>query len=109
IASWGRWLQMGADRLALRGEAGSSSAETVGARPTRIITYAWGEKYLQDLLSLCLPALLAPGNLPYVVAQVPCQVVILTEERLFPKVVSHPAVAQVKTFCDVRLISLDDF
>jgi hypothetical protein len=39
-----------------------------GARPTRIITYARGEKYLELLLSFSLPALLAPGNLPYVAA-----------------------------------------
>ena len=55
-----------------------------------------------------LPALLAPGNLPYVAAKVPCQVVILTEERFFHRVASHLAVAQVKTFCDVRLVALDD-
>src|SRR5262245_21345475 len=40
--------------------------------PTRIITYAWGEKYVDTLLTLTLPALLAPGNLPYVASEVPC-------------------------------------
>lgn len=78
------------------------------ARPTRIITYAWGEKYLELLLSLSLPALLAPGNLPHVAARVPCQVVILTEERLFTRVASHPVVAQVRRYCDLRIIGLDD-
>jgi len=42
--------------------------------PTRVITYAWGEKYVGELLSLTLPALLAPGNLPHVAATVPCEV-----------------------------------
>ena len=79
-----------------------------GARPTRIIIYAWGETYLDLMLSFNLPALLAPGNLPYVAAKAPCQMVILTEERFFPRVASHPAVALVKSFCDVRLVSLDD-
>ena len=89
--------------------AGAKADERLaGARPTRLITYAWGEKYLELLLSLNLPALLAPGNLPYVAAKVPCQVVILTEERFFHRVASHLAVAQVKTFCDVRLVALDD-
>jgi hypothetical protein len=83
-------------------------ARLAGARPTRIITYAWGEKYLELMLSFTLPALLAPGNLPHVAANVPCQLVILTEERLFARVVSHPAVAQAKSYCDVRLVSLDD-
>jgi hypothetical protein len=94
---------------ALVSDAGAGTdARLAGGRPTRIITYAWGEKYLELLLSFSLPALLAPGNLPHVAANVPCQVVILTEERFFARVVSHPAVAQAKSFCDVRLVSLDD-
>ena len=92
----------------LAGAGAGTDAQLAGARPTRIITYAWGEKYLDLMLSFTLPALLAPGNLPYVAAKAPCQVVILTEERFFSRVASHPAVAQVKSFCDVRLVSLDD-
>ena len=92
----------------LPGAGASTDIRWAEARPTRIITYAWGEKYLELLLSFSLPALLAPGNLPHVAANVPCQVVILTEERFFARVVSHPAVAQAKSFCDVRLVSLDD-
>ena len=38
------------------------------ALPTRVITYAWGEHYLDILLSLMIPALLAPGNHPYIAA-----------------------------------------
>jgi len=37
--------------------------ESPTKRPTRIITYAWGERYVRELLSLTVPALLAPGNL----------------------------------------------
>jgi len=92
----------------LAGAGAATDAQLAGARPTRIIAYAWGEKYLDLMLSFTLPALLAPGNLPYVAAKAPCQVVILTEERFFSRVASHPAVAQVKSFCDVRLVSLDD-
>src|SRR5215475_11251198 len=61
-------------------------------RPTRIITYAWGEKYVAELLSITLPALLAPGNLPYVASVVPCELVILTEQAFFSKVLSDPVV-----------------
>jgi hypothetical protein len=92
----------------LAGVDGERNARFAGARPTRIITYAWGEKYLNLMLSFNLPALLATGNLPYVSAKVPCQVVILTEERFFSRVASHPVVTQVKSFCDVRLFSIDD-
>jgi hypothetical protein len=92
----------------LAGAGAGTQGQLAGARPTRIIIYAWGETYLDLMLSFNLPALLAPGNLPYVAAKAPCQVVILTEERFFPRVASHPAVAQVKSLCDVRLVSLDD-
>src|SRR5215218_2936832 len=76
--------------------------------PTRIITCAWGEKYIGELLSITLPALLAPGNLPYVASAVPCEVVILTEEAAFPRVFGDPTVARIQALCPVRLVGLDD-
>src|SRR5215472_13822706 len=82
--------------------------ELVTKRPTRIVTYAWGEKYVHQLLSLTLPALLAPGNLPAVAASVPCELVILTEEGFFATVKTHPSILRTKEFCSLRLIDLDD-
>src|SRR5215467_12120656 len=76
--------------------------------PTRVITYAWGEKYVDTLLTLTIPALLAPGNLPYVATEVPCELVILTQRRFFSKFNRHPAIARVRNICPVRFISLDD-
>src|SRR6516165_4799169 len=76
--------------------------------PTRIITYAWGEKYVDTLLTFTLPALLAPANLPHVASEVPCELVILTQRRFFSKFNRHPAIARIKEFCPVRLIRLDN-
>src|SRR5437762_2023094 len=76
--------------------------------PTRLITHAWGERYVDELASLVLPAVLAPGNLPYLVTQVACEVVILTEERFFSKISASPAVSKIRKLCPVRLIGLDD-
>src|SRR5215813_7619290 len=76
--------------------------------PTRVITYAWGEKYVDTLLSLTLPALLAPGNLPYVASEVPCELVILTQRRFFSKFNRHPAIVRIRSICPVRLVKLDD-
>jgi FkbM family methyltransferase len=76
--------------------------------PTRIITYAWGAKYVDTLLSLTLPALLAPGNLPYVASEVPCELIILTQWRFFFKINRHPAVVRIRKLCPVRLVRLDD-
>jgi Macrocin-O-methyltransferase (TylF) len=76
--------------------------------PTRVITYAWGEKYVDTLLTLTLPALLAPGNLPYVASEVPCELVILTQRRFFSKFNHHPTIARLQNICPIRLIRLDD-
>jgi hypothetical protein len=76
--------------------------------PTRIICYAWGAKYVDILLSLTLPSLLAPGNLPFVATEVPCMVVVLTERRFFAKLNSHPVIIEIRKHCPVRLIRLDD-
>jgi hypothetical protein len=76
--------------------------------PTRIITYAWGERYIGELLSLTLPALLAPGNLPYVASVTSCELVILTEEAFFSRVLSDPTIRKIRDLCRVRLVELDD-
>jgi hypothetical protein len=85
------------------------ASTSVGLKcPTRIITYGWGERYVDVLLSFTLPAVLAPGNLPYVASQVPCELVILTQRRYFSKFNGHPTVARIREFCPVRLVRLDD-
>src|SRR5712692_10009738 len=76
--------------------------------PTRVITYAWGDSYIEDLLSLTIPALFAPGNLPYLASQVSCEVIILTEERFFARVSRNPAIQRLRTICPFKLIGLDD-
>ncbi|GEM_PF-2114907 len=75
---------------------------------TRIISYAWGDGYVDELLKLAMPALLAPGNLPAVAAQVECELVLLSEERLFAKIAGDPVIKKVQEFCPVRLVGLDD-
>src|SRR5690348_2373661 len=75
---------------------------------TRIISYAWGDTYVDELVKLAIPALLAPGNLPAVAAQVECELVLLSEERLFAKIAEDPAIKKVQELCPVRLIGLDD-
>jgi|SRR5579859_2787567 len=75
---------------------------------TRIISYAWGDGYVDELLKLAMPALLAPGNLPAVAAQVECELVLLSEERLFAKIAGDPVIKKVQELCPVRLVGLDD-
>ena len=89
--------------------AGELEGKFPFGRPTRIITYAWGEKYIGELLSMTLPALLAPGNLPYVASVVPCELVILTQETFLARFLADPTVGKIKELCQVRLVELDDF
>jgi len=88
------------------GPFGTGTPSTV--RPARLITYAWGERYLDDLLSITLPAALAPGNLPYLAAMGPCEVVLLTEEKFMSMVDRHPTVQRIRRFCPLHLVGLDD-
>jgi O-methyltransferase len=90
------------------GDAVRSATQTALKLPTRIISYAWGAEYVDTLLTLTLPALLAPDNLPFVASEVPCTLVILTERCFFAKFDSHPVIAEIRKHCPVRLIRLDD-
>jgi hypothetical protein len=90
------------------GQSQSSDPQFAIKLPTRIITFAWGDDYVATLLTLTLPALLAPDNLPFVAAEVPCSMVILTERRFFKAFETHPVLAAIRQHCPVRLIKLDD-
>ena len=82
---------------------------TVGGRPPlRVISIAWGDSYIDDFLELCLPAILAPGNLPVLCEHFAVEFVVVTEERLFDRVRQHPAYAKTLSICGFRLIALDD-
>jgi hypothetical protein len=74
----------------------------------RLVTFAWGRDYVDDLLEFALPAALAPGNLPALADQFDCSAVIITEEALFGHVRAHPSVEKLERLCPVTLVPLDD-
>ena len=91
--------------------ASSSSVDDAPAAlkcPTRIITYGWGDRYVDFLLTFTLPALLAPGNLPYVASEVPCELVILTQRRFFPMFNRHPSIRTNRKTLSRSPCPLDD-
>lgn len=74
----------------------------------RLIIPVWGEAYIRKVLSLTLPAVLAPGNLPALCKMFDVEVVIVTESRLFEFIrVSKPFQGAAK-ICKIELIPLDD-
>jgi hypothetical protein len=74
----------------------------------RVVTMAWGDRYIDDLVEITIPALLAPGNLPAFAEQFDCEFVIVTETRLFDRLARSPAIAALLNFADLRLVPIDD-
>lgn len=77
-------------------------------RRLRIITYAWGRQYVENLLDITLAAVLAPGNLPALAEVFECEFVLLTERGLFDDIEKHPVYRRVAAIAKARLISIDD-
>jgi hypothetical protein len=77
-------------------------------RPVRFLAYAWGDKYIDELLSVSLPAVLAPNNLPTVVKLAPTEVVLLIQQEYLDRVTGHPTILRMQRLCPVRLVGLDD-
>jgi len=79
-----------------------------GKRKVRFLTCLWGWEHSAHWLTLALPALLAPGNLPALAADAELEFVVLTERHLFPHIRKHVAFRRLQTVCPVRFIAIDD-
>jgi hypothetical protein len=76
--------------------------------PARFIIPVWGEGYATKLISITLPAVLAPGNLPALSELFDVELVIVTETRLFDLIQGSRAFQAAEKLCATRLVSLDD-
>lgn len=74
----------------------------------RLIIPVWGERYVSKVLSITLPAVLAPGNLPALCETFDVELVIVTESRLFDLVKGSACFQAATRICTVKLIQLDD-
>ena len=74
----------------------------------RLIIPVWGDRYADKVVSMTLPAVLAPGNLPELCRTFAVEVVIVTESRLFDLFRRAPSFAAVERTCAARLMPLDD-
>ena len=77
-------------------------------QPARLITIVWGDRYFEQLRDLTLPAILAPGNLPALVNDFDCTLVIVTETRLYDAIRRAEPIRRIERYCPVRLVPLDD-
>jgi len=96
------------NRLAAAGDGIERGFSENRREPARVITMAWGDRYIDDLVEITIPALLAPGNLPYFTAEFDCEFVIVTETRLFDRLARSAAIAALLNFADLRLVPIDD-
>jgi len=78
------------------------------AKLARLIIPVWGERYVNKVLAITLPAVLAAGNLPALSRLFDVELVLVTESRLFDMVRGSPSFQAVSRICDVRLVPLDD-
>src|SRR5438105_2659843 len=74
----------------------------------RLIIPLWGEVYASKLVSMTLPALLAPGNLPALCALFDVELVLVTEAGLFETIRRAKSFRRVSELCRSRFVPLDD-
>jgi hypothetical protein len=73
-----------------------------------ILLPVWGERHTRDFLELCLPSLLAPGNLPGLSKLGRCTFVLLAPARDAGLVERNPLWALLGACCAVRIQPIDD-
>lgn len=74
----------------------------------RLIIPVWGERYVNRVLAVTLPAALAPGNLPALCDMFDVELVIVTESRLFDSIRNSQCFRVAARLCAARLAPLDD-
>jgi hypothetical protein len=85
-----------------------SVAGPTAKEKARLIIPFWGAAYLEKLVNITIPALLAPNNLPAMVELFDVDVVLVTERALRPKLVSSRAYANLARLCPIDVRFLDD-
>lgn len=99
--------------------ASSSAASGSGVLPApmprrgppkaiRLLLPVWGRSFIAQFMSVGLPTLLAPGNLPALAKALPCRLVFLTSTRDADILREHSAYRHLAEICEVGFESIDD-
>lgn len=67
----------------------------------------WGEDYIREFLEVCLPTLLAPGNLPALKQLPGAQFVLWTREKDAEIARSSPMWAEAERIIDCKIVHID--
>jgi hypothetical protein len=74
----------------------------------RLISLAWGKRYIDNFLCYTLPAALAPGNIPKLCAHFDLEFVFATEHAHFARVQHARSFQELDKHCSTRLIAIDN-
>jgi hypothetical protein len=74
----------------------------------RLIIPLWGSVYAEKLVSMTLPALLAPGNLPSLATMFDVEVMLVTESKLIDYIRQARSFERLTRICEVKFSLLDD-
>ena len=74
----------------------------------RLIIPLWGTVYAEKLVSMTLPALLAPGNLPALARMFDVEIVLVTESKLVDYIRQSRSFQRLSAVCQIKFASLDD-
>ncbi|MCK6449873.1 MAG: hypothetical protein L6R19_03275 [Alphaproteobacteria bacterium] len=85
-----------------------SIAGPAAKEKARLIIPFWGAAYLEKMVNITIPALLAPGNLPAMAESFDVEVVLVTERALRPELVKSRAYANLRKICAIDIRFLDD-
>jgi 2-polyprenyl-3-methyl-5-hydroxy-6-metoxy-1,4-benzoquinol methylase len=76
-------------------------------KAAQFVLPVWGYSYVRYFLECSLPTLLAPGNVPAVVAALPSRFVILTSAEDAAYIREHPAFRRLAASCETELRLID--
>ena len=72
-----------------------------------LVTQVWGEAFCDALTSICIPALLSPGNIPALAADWPCRFIVYTREEDIERITGTSAFERLRSHVPVEFRTVD--
>jgi hypothetical protein len=74
----------------------------------RLVVPVWGPSHAERFTEIALPALLAPGNLPFLAAALDTELVVVTQQELFEVIRGRESFRRMEKHCAARFVAMDD-
>src|SRR2546430_473217 len=73
----------------------------------KLVLPLWGYEYVRQFLEFGLPTLLAPGNVPALTKELPCEFIILTSSDDEEFLREHVTFKRLAAICDAEIRLID--